>query len=52
MGRHEAETAFARCSQRWDAARSFRMFRTAQQDEADRKLSARVRRVFRKGGER
>lgn len=44
-----ADRDFARCSQYWAAARSARNFRTAQQDEADRKLTARIRRLFRGG---
>lgn len=45
----EQERDFARCSQRWGSAHCFRNFRTAQQDEAARKLTARIRRLFRGG---
>lgn len=37
MDQHTAEHHFARCSQLWDAARSFRRHRTAQQDHTARR---------------
>ncbi|GAA2630120.1 hypothetical protein GCM10009863_52000 [Streptomyces axinellae] len=43
------ERDFARCSQRWDAARNFRQFRTDQQDKAASSLTARLARLFRGG---
>ncbi|KOT94506.1 hypothetical protein ADK70_12585 [Streptomyces rimosus subsp. pseudoverticillatus] len=43
-----AERAFARCSQRWAAARNFRTHRTYWQDWAETKsLKGRIRRLVR-----